>query len=50
MVIQSDIAIRKILGLFLDKVERTKELALLSIKRHIEGSMKRYEALKKTEI
>ena len=31
------------------KSEEQKELAL-SIKRHIEGSLKRYEALKKTEI
>ena len=29
------------------KSEEQKELALRSIKRHIEGSLKRYEALKK---
>lgn len=37
-------------GYFMVKSEEQKELALRSIKRHIEGSMKRYEALKKTEI
>ncbi|GEU18821.1 hypothetical protein LamDB_48530 [Bacillus anthracis] len=31
-------------------IKSKEQLALLSIKRHIEGSMKRYEALKKTEI
>ena len=37
-------------GYFMVKSEEQKELALRSIERHIEGSMKRYEALKKTEI
>ncbi|WP_322556172.1 pathogenicity island protein [Staphylococcus haemolyticus] len=37
-------------GYFMVKSEEQKELALRSIKRHIEGSLKRYEALKKTEI
>ena len=37
-------------GYFWINSKEQKELALLSIKRHIEGSMKRYEALKKTEI
>ena len=37
-------------GYFVVKSEEQKELALRSIKRHIEGSLKRYEALKKTEI
>ncbi|MEJ7343773.1 pathogenicity island protein [Staphylococcus haemolyticus] len=37
-------------GYFWIKSKEQKELALLSIKRHIEGNMKRYEALKKTEI
>ena len=37
-------------GYFTVKSEEQKELALRSIKRHIEGSLKRYEALKKTEI
>ncbi|MFF5513246.1 pathogenicity island protein [Staphylococcus capitis] len=37
-------------GYFMVKSEEEKELALRSIKRHIEGSLKRYEALKKTEI
>ncbi|KGF26195.1 hypothetical protein [Staphylococcus haemolyticus] len=37
-------------GYFIVKSEEQKELALRSIKRHIEGSLKRYEALKKTEI
>ncbi|MEJ7164787.1 pathogenicity island protein [Staphylococcus capitis] len=37
-------------GYFMVKSEERKELALRSIKRHIEGSLKRYEALKKTEI
>ena len=37
-------------GYFMVKSEEQKELALKSIKRHIEGSLKRYEALKKTEI
>ncbi|WP_367009198.1 pathogenicity island protein [Staphylococcus capitis subsp. urealyticus] len=36
-------------GYFMVKSEEQKELALRSIKRHIEGSLKRYEALKKTE-
>ncbi|BGE83474.1 MULTISPECIES: pathogenicity island protein [Staphylococcus] len=37
-------------GYFMVKSEEQKELALRSIERHIEGSLKRYEALKKTEI
>ena len=37
-------------GYFMVKSEEQKELALRSIKRHIGGSLKRYEALKKTEI
>ena len=37
-------------GYFMVKSEEQKELALRSIKRHIEGSLKRYEALKKTKI
>lgn len=37
-------------GYFMVKSKEQKELALRSIKRHIEGSLKRYEALKKTEI
>ncbi|MET2743888.1 pathogenicity island protein [Staphylococcus caprae] len=37
-------------GYFMVKSDEQKELALRSIKRHIEGSLKRYEALKKTEI
>ncbi|WP_440992452.1 pathogenicity island protein [Staphylococcus epidermidis] len=37
-------------GYFWIKSKEQKELALLSIKRHIEGSTKRYEALKKTEV
>lgn len=37
-------------GYFMVKSEEQKELSLRSIKRHIEGSLKRYEALKKTEI
>ena len=37
-------------GYFMVKSEEQKELALRSIKRHIQGSLKRYEALKKTEI
>ena len=37
-------------GYFMVKSEEQKELALRSIKRHIVGSLKRYEALKKTEI
>ncbi|MBM0800914.1 pathogenicity island protein, partial [Staphylococcus epidermidis] len=37
-------------GYFMVKFDEQKELALRSIKRHIEGSMKRYEALKKMDI
>jgi hypothetical protein len=37
-------------GYFMVKSEEQKELALRSIERHIEGSLKRYEALKKTKI
>ena len=37
-------------GYFMVKSEEQKELALRSIKRHIEGSLKRYEALNKIEI
>ncbi|MCI2859482.1 pathogenicity island protein [Staphylococcus hominis] len=37
-------------GYFWIKSKEQMDLALLSIKRHIEGSMKRYEALKKIEI
>ncbi|MDS3934196.1 pathogenicity island protein, partial [Staphylococcus epidermidis] len=37
-------------GYFMVKSDEQKELALRSIKRHIEGSMKRYEALKKMDI
>ncbi|MGW9855886.1 hypothetical protein ACUXIR_000320 [Staphylococcus hominis] len=37
-------------GYFWIKSKEQKELTLVSIKRHIEGSMKRYEALKKIEI
>lgn len=37
-------------GYFMIKNEQQKAQAMLSIKRHIEGSMKRYEALKKMEI
>lgn len=50
MVIQSDTAIKDARGYFMVKSKEQKELALRSIKRHIEGSLKRYEALKKTEI
>ncbi|MCG2136627.1 pathogenicity island protein [Staphylococcus epidermidis] len=37
-------------GYFMVKSEEQKELALRSIKRHIEGSLKRYEELNKIEI
>lgn len=37
-------------GYFMVKSEEQKELALRSIKRHIEGSLNRYEALNKIEI
>lgn len=37
-------------GYFIIRNEQQKELAMLSIKRHIEGSMKRYKALEKLNI
>lgn len=37
-------------GYFIIRNEQQKEQAMLSIKRHIEGSMKRYKALEKLNI
>lgn len=37
-------------GYFIIRNEQQKEQAMLSIKRHIEGSMKRYNALKKLKV
>ena len=50
MVMLSDIAIKRAQKAILWLNLMNKKLALRSIKRHIEGSMKRYEALKKIEI